>query len=211
MSQTELLKPAEAAIVAGVSVRDVNRVIDEHILPERITVRKRGRFIRSNSCFLISFYFQSADDLTAEARRDAISKIHSRFEKVWTHFPKQEDQPLIVETRYLRIDFQPFLQTSSERLAELQKIKNAIVVDAEILGGMPVYAGTRIPVHNVAASLREGATIDEVKEAYPSLSGELIRLAPLYADSHPIKGRPVLLKKKNSLIHEKTTLSSLNG
>lgn len=211
MSTLELLKPAEAAIVAGVSVRDVNRVIDEHILPEKITVRKRGRFIQSNSCFLISFYFQSADDLTAEARRDAISKIHSRFKNVWAHFPKQEDQPLIVETRYLKIDFMPFLQSSSQRLADLQKIKNAIVVDPEILGGMPVYTGTRIPVHNVAASLREGATIDEVKEAYPSLSEELIRLAPLYADSHPIKGRPVHPRNKNALIDETTTLSSLNG
>jgi hypothetical protein len=29
------LTPAEAAVVAGVSVRDVHRMIDEHILPER--------------------------------------------------------------------------------------------------------------------------------------------------------------------------------
>jgi hypothetical protein len=28
------LTPAEAAVVAGVSMRDVHRVIDEHILPE---------------------------------------------------------------------------------------------------------------------------------------------------------------------------------
>ena len=30
----ESLTPSEAAVVAGVSVRDVHRMIDEHILPE---------------------------------------------------------------------------------------------------------------------------------------------------------------------------------
>ena len=30
----DMLKPTEAAVVARVALRDVNRAIDEHILPE---------------------------------------------------------------------------------------------------------------------------------------------------------------------------------
>jgi hypothetical protein len=32
------LTPAEAAVVAGVTLRDVHRMIDEHILPERFSI-----------------------------------------------------------------------------------------------------------------------------------------------------------------------------
>lgn len=38
-----VLTPSKAAVVAGVSVRDVNRAIDEGILPKRFYTSDRGR------------------------------------------------------------------------------------------------------------------------------------------------------------------------
>jgi hypothetical protein len=37
------LTPSEAAVVSGVSVRDVHRVIDEHILPEDLYTAEQAR------------------------------------------------------------------------------------------------------------------------------------------------------------------------
>ena len=39
----ELLTPPEAAVVAGVTVRDVNRAIDERLLPDRLYALEDGR------------------------------------------------------------------------------------------------------------------------------------------------------------------------
>lgn len=44
-AHTDVLTPAEIAVVAGVSVRDVHRMIDEHILPDRLFTSADTRFV----------------------------------------------------------------------------------------------------------------------------------------------------------------------
>ncbi len=44
-----------------------------------------------------------------------------------------------------------------------------IVRDPGILGGRPVFRGTRIPVEVLFDNLAEGLTLDEILQAYPTL------------------------------------------
>jgi uncharacterized protein (DUF433 family) len=46
----------------------------------------------------------------------------------------------------------------------------SIVIDKEILGGTPVFAGTRVPVKNLFDYLEEGETIAEFIEDFPAVS-----------------------------------------
>lgn len=46
----------------------------------------------------------------------------------------------------------------------------SINVDKEILGGTPVFAGTRVPVKNLFDYLEEGENIAEFLEDFPSVS-----------------------------------------
>jgi hypothetical protein len=46
-------------------VRDINRVIDESILPEEFFSVRNGRHVVAAGCPLIAFYFGSARQLTA--------------------------------------------------------------------------------------------------------------------------------------------------
>src|SRR5580700_3912147 len=75
----DTLTPAEAAVVAGVSMRDVHRVIDEHILPESFYDIREARSFSSHACVFIAFYFEAADRLTSEERQRAIAlaSLHS--------------------------------------------------------------------------------------------------------------------------------------
>jgi hypothetical protein len=57
----DTLTPAEAAVVAGVSVLDVHRVIDEQILPESFYDIRGGRSFRIQACVFIAFYFGAGD------------------------------------------------------------------------------------------------------------------------------------------------------
>lgn len=49
-----------------------------------------------------------------------------------------------------------------------------ITIDPEILGGTPIFAGTRVPLSVLFDNLADGLTIDEIVDAYPSLSKELV-------------------------------------
>ena len=64
----ERLTTSEAAIVAGVSVPQIHRIIDEKILPENLYSTKQMRTFRTDACILIAFYFETAESLTAQAR-----------------------------------------------------------------------------------------------------------------------------------------------
>jgi len=47
-----------------------------------------------------------------------------------------------------------------------------IVRDPELLGGRPVFRGTRVPVEVLFENLEDGLSINEIIEAYPSLNKE---------------------------------------
>lgn len=66
---------------------------------------------------------------------------------------------------------------NSEQLARLREL---VTSHPEIMGGTPVFKGTRIPVDLVADMLAQGATADEILEGYPTLNKEMLSLAPLY-------------------------------
>jgi len=54
------------------------------------------------------------------------------------------------------------------------KLASVIHSDPEILGGTPVYAGTRVPVQSLFDHLEAGDSIDEFLEGFPSVRREQV-------------------------------------
>jgi uncharacterized protein (DUF433 family) len=50
-----------------------------------------------------------------------------------------------------------------------------ITGDAEILGGTPVFKGTRVPVKSLFDYLEDNYTLDEFIECFPSVTRELAK------------------------------------
>lgn len=50
--------------------------------------------------------------------------------------------------------------------------RGLITIDSMILGGIPTFRGTRVPVDSVSASLKKGISRERVLSAYPSLTHE---------------------------------------
>jgi uncharacterized protein (DUF433 family) len=48
-----------------------------------------------------------------------------------------------------------------------------ITVDPEILGGTPVFAGTRVPVKTLFEYLEDNYSLDEFIECFPTVSREM--------------------------------------
>jgi uncharacterized protein (DUF433 family) len=175
----ECLTPSEAAVVAGVSVRDVHRMIDEHILPEALYSATQTRSFKSQACALISFYFQAANRLTAEERQRTITRASESTPELQ-----------IIQDEFLTIDLTQFHKEVVERMERLQAAQDIVVMDPEILSGTSVIRGTRVPVYDIAASVASGIPVERILAAYPSLKREQVELAALYVEANPQRGRP---------------------
>lgn len=187
----EMLKASEAAVVSRVSLRDVNRSIDEHILPNAFVSLDNGRYILAGACSLIAFYFESAKRLTSEERLSAIRTVEPRLMRSralsWAGLLRED---WTVSDNFLTIDLLPFMKVAAERLDDLAAAREMVTTSPNILGGTPVIRGTRVPVYDVAASVAAGHSTDRILAAWPSLDAEKIRLATIYAEANPLRGRP---------------------
>jgi len=182
------LTTTEAAVAAGVTLPQINRVIDEKILPDDCYSTSPARTVRADACLLIAFYFETADWLTASARlqtiRNAVAhrKAHRHTWAQWEHYAVNEN--------FLTVRFADLWKNVGERLEKLIAAEKMVVEDPEILGGTPVIRGTRVPVHRVAAIFVAGTPMARILKAYPSLTAEQVELASIYAKAVPLRGRP---------------------
>ena len=55
------------------------------------------------------------------------------------------------------------------------KREQVINRDADILGGTPVFTGTRVPVQTLIDYLKAGENLDDFLEGFPSVSREQAR------------------------------------
>jgi uncharacterized protein (DUF433 family) len=191
VTTAEMLRPTEAAVVARVALRDVNRVIDERILPEGFFTLDESRRVLPAACTLISFYFASARRLTSEERLFTINEAGLRLNRFRALSPGalvKEDW--VVRDEFLTIDLAPFVRRTIERMDRLAAARELVTIDPDILGGTPVVRGSRIPVYDVAASVAAAIPIDRILTAYPSLDADKIELAAIYAEANPARGRP---------------------
>lgn len=63
--------------------------------------------------------------------------------------------------------------------------------DPEIMGGVPVFKGTRVPVQALFDYLK-GSTIEEFKIGYPRVTDEQISAVLEFAESNLIKNLPLV-------------------
>lgn len=66
-----------------------------------------------------------------------------------------------------------------------QAAGSAIQVDPGVMGGVPVFAGTRVPIDIVLASLDKGISLERVAAAYPCVTPESVQAARAYKRLKP--------------------------
>jgi uncharacterized protein (DUF433 family) len=79
---------------------------------------------------------------------------------------------------------------SSEEVKDMRGKKSVVHSDPKILGGIPVFVGTRVPVKNLIDYLEAGDSLDDFLQAFPAVSREQaiaaleIAKEALAADAH---------------------------
>jgi uncharacterized protein (DUF433 family) len=55
------------------------------------------------------------------------------------------------------------------------KANDLITIDADILGGTPVFKGTRVPVKTLFEYLEDNYSLEEFLECFPTVTREMAR------------------------------------
>lgn len=178
----ELLTPSETAIVSRVPIKEVYKVARER-LPEGLMVRRRAKlFFRPTAAVCIRIDHLLPKDVPVKVRRAIYVKV------------KRDPRAAVLEHRsgllsYV-VDAKAAQAAVTAELAAYRRAMAVIVEDPEVQGGAATFKGTRILVHTVADLLKAGVPVDELKEDFPNLTGAMIEAAPVYARTHPRRGRP---------------------
>lgn len=175
--------PAEASAIVKLPLKAVHKVIDGRLIrPQR---SRRGsqvqRLLSAEQLVYLRLEAEGIHLLPMASRREVARAIESA--------PNADvvavsgGSALIVQVKNARRDVE-------RELKRLRKVEQMVVSDREIMGGTPVFRGTRIPVDLVATMTAQGASVEEILEGYPALSRERVELAPLYMAAFPRRGRP---------------------
>jgi uncharacterized protein (DUF433 family) len=90
----------------------------------------------------------------------------------------------------LSVECKTVRRTLDKNLAAYRWGKRRIVSSPDVLGGEPVFRGTRIPVQHVASLFRKGTSEPEIAEDFPGLSARDLAYARLVARLGEKPGRP---------------------
>jgi uncharacterized protein (DUF433 family) len=198
LTAAQSVSVAEVAYMAGLTDRDINRLVDEDVLPQTLLWRDHGRRFAPLTAPLATFYFQASEDLTRSARVHVIQTITTRLRKrpdfdiflTLSEPVLRADFDWSVQERFFTVFLKSYVEAASRRALRVSEAASHITEDPEILGGTPCFAGTRVPVANIVAAAEQGAALAELQSAYPFLTEQLLEDAQVYVKAHPRPGRP---------------------
>jgi uncharacterized protein (DUF433 family) len=175
--------PAQASAVANLPLTAIHKLIERRLIrPRRLrTGHSIQRMLSREQVLYLRLEAEGVRLLPILTRRSIARKIESSPEIDFVCLT--EGSALVIEVKSVRLEL-------DQDLKRLERAENMIVTDPEIMRGIPVYRGTRIPVELIADMLSQGANTEEILEGYPALDREKVELAPLYVQAFPRRGRP---------------------
>jgi uncharacterized protein (DUF433 family) len=179
--ENPLFTPTEAAVLTGLSVKAVNNAIDKGVIPAIAATRvgTAARLLDRRALMSLTLERRLADRFAPELRREVFDALEGASRSM-----------VSLDGGFLRIDLREPRRELAASLRRLRRARGIVVSDPDIMGGEPVFRGTRVPVHMIAALIGQGSTESDLLAGYPRLTPELIQLAPIYAAAYPLRGRP---------------------
>src|SRR5271157_1375040 len=178
-----LYTPAQAAALTGLPLAAVHKAIDGRLIRPRVT--RSGatvrRLLTKEQLIFLQLEAEGLRLLPLGTRREIAASIQRS--------PKTDELP-VGPGSSLRIEIRPARRKVESQLKQLARMEQMVVSDPDVMGGTPVFKGTRVHVDLVADMLAQGAAVDEILEGYPTLDRQEIAIAPLYMRAFPRRGRP---------------------
>lgn len=123
--------------------------------------------------------------------KQSLAKILSRGDRTAARWSR-EGADLVYRSGDMQVSFEckSFRQRVARNLSAFRWGRRRIVSNPDVLGGEPVFRGTRIPLQHVAALIRKGVALNEIAEDFPALSSGDLAYARLFSRLSESPGRP---------------------
>ena len=184
-----LLSLKEVAAIAGVTEKEVRNEVAKHV----VIPYREPRAKRSALCFGLraayGFYVvhRSPLPLPTADRRALHCLFDSRLTEngLWRRVPNGVCHSGMLT---LRLDG-VFPRFYTELLAYRRGLRR-VESHPQVLGGEPVFGGTRISVHHVGSMAQRGVSTEEILADFPALVPADVVFARIIAAMKPGPGRP---------------------
>ncbi len=167
----------EAAAISEIGIKAVHNAIDKRIV-ETVT-RSAGRQLTEDDLLRLKLWYGVGSALSSDRRKRLFDSIKA--------------EPFADEIRaddLIIVDVAKARNQLADRVRDLDEAGSLITRKKGVMGGEPVFIGTRIPVHLVANMLAAGASAGEILEGYPKLTARMLELSKIWVAAHPRRGRP---------------------
>lgn len=177
----------EAAHLAGVAARRIEKDCEEGIVPRRKTKLWMRETLAAHVPMHAVAYARAMHSL------DGIKMEKKSKQRVWRFLLSSK------KAKFGSLELSPGLMLNLDPLVSevwgrtrvyLETRHEHLVVDPEIFGGEPILKGTRITCQSVLGRIEGGETLEDLVEDYPEISMEAFEAALVYAKAHPPRGRP---------------------
>ena len=184
----------EAAAIVEVPEPVVRKAVEAKTVRPRRVLTRSGRapryrfgvkdmlFLKLMADFPLALSRQDKTalrDLIEKRRREA-----GRWQVAGSDFALQSgDITLVLRVKHAR-------NALAHNLLAFRRGRRRIVSDPTVVGGEPVFEGTRIPLAHIAALIAKHVPLEEIAEDYPALSRDDLAFAAIHARMKPNPGRP---------------------
>lgn len=179
-----LFSRREAALLAGVPLKAVDKAIEEGVIKARRS-KPAGTLLGADDVMALAVIGRAGVPLRSQAKR----KIRRWLQEAQPYGSGKRPELQLSDVVVIRLDpgfRDAFKQLSSYREGRERYIES----NPEIRQGEPVISDTRIPVRAVAERVKGGEAIDDLIEDYPKVPRKAFEAALIYAQAHPRRGRP---------------------
>lgn len=177
---------AQASAITGLPLSAVHKAMDTGLV--RVRRSRRGRMVQR---LLVQEQLLYLD---LEAGGLLLLPLRERRKIAQAIMKQPKSGTLAVGNgSILKVDLQLARRRVSTAVRQVEQAQRMVVSDPAIMKGTPVFRGTRIPVHAIAAMLSNGVSISEILAGYPALTRQMVKLTPTYVNAFPRRGRPVRL------------------
>jgi uncharacterized protein (DUF433 family) len=189
----ELFSVNEAAAIAEVSSETIRTAMEKKsVKPSH--KRKAGKAVRHRfsvgDVLLVKVLVEFPFPLSKEDKQ-CLAQILARGNRRAARWSR-EGADLVYRSGEMQVlvECKPFRQTVARNLAAFRWGRRRVVSSPEVLGGEPVFRGTRIPLQQVASLFRKGIPDREIAEDFPGLSVRDLAYARLFSRVGEGPGRP---------------------
>lgn len=175
--------PTEAAALSEIAVKSVHNAIDKRIIAAHLG--RAGRELTVEDLLRLKLWYGVGSILSAERRKHLFDTID-----------QNPDADTVRADDYLIVDVARAREQLAARAEALREAEQKIEAVKGVVGGEPVFKGTRVPVRMIAAMKQQGASTAEIVEGYPSITTRMVELAEIWTAAHPARGRPKKLSEQ---------------